>query len=213
MKNGSLESFLFGSSRLGWFQRTQIALGIARGLEYLHEACVTQIIHCDIKPQNILLDDSYAARISDFGLAKLLKSNQTRTNTGIRGTRGYVAPEWFMTIPITAKVDVYSFGIMLLEIICCRKNVEVEVGDEDIDVLSELAYEYYVQKELHLLVLNDEEAKYDGKSLERLVMVALWCIQEDPSLRPSMKKVTRMLEEDVEVLIPPDPSSFVSYIS
>ncbi|KAF9626010.1 hypothetical protein IFM89_030675 [Coptis chinensis] len=184
MKNGCLERFLFGSSRLGWFQRTQIALGIARGLEYLHEACVTQIIHCDIKPHNILLDDSYVARISDFGLAKLLKSNQTRTTTGIRGTKGHVAPEWFKAMPITTKVDVYSFGIMLLE-----------------------------TKELHLLVLNDEEAKYDGNSLERLVMVALWCIQEEPSLRPSMKQVTRMLDGAEEVLIPPDPSPFITSIS
>ncbi|PIA58554.1 hypothetical protein AQUCO_00500462v1 [Aquilegia coerulea] len=210
MKNGSLENFLFGSLRLKWNQRIQIALGIARGLAYLHEDCSSQIIHCDIKPQNILLDESYVARISDFGLAKLLKSDQTRTTTGIRGTRGYVAPEWFRNMPITAKVDVYSFGIMLLEILFCRKNVELKVGDEEIEILSDLAYEYYQQKELHLLLVNDEEAKNDGKSLESMVMVALWCIQEDPSLRPSMKKVTQMLEGAVEISMPPspNPSSF-----
>ncbi|PIA39974.1 hypothetical protein AQUCO_02600431v1, partial [Aquilegia coerulea] len=189
MMNGSLENFLFGSLRLCWNQRIQIALGIARGLAYLHEECSSQIIHCDVKPQNILIDNSHVARISDFGLAKLLKSDQTRTTTGIRGTRGYVAPEWFRNMPITTKVDVYSFGIMLLEIICCRKNCEPEA--------------------LHLLVVNDEEAKNDGKNLERMVMVALWCIQEEPSLRPSMKKVTQMLEGAVEVSMPPSPSSFI----
>ncbi|KAF9626754.1 hypothetical protein IFM89_038972 [Coptis chinensis] len=90
--------------RLTTRQRIQIAFGVARGMAYLHEECKRQIIHCDIKPQNILLDDSYVARISDFGLAKLLKSNQTRTNTGIRGTRGYVAPEWFKNMAIIAKI-------------------------------------------------------------------------------------------------------------
>lgn len=98
---------------------------------YLHEECSTQIIHCDIKPQNILLDDNLVAKISDFGLAKLLLRNQTRTNTGIRGTRGYVAPEWFKNIGITAKVDVYSFGVILLELVCCRRNVDLEVVDEE----------------------------------------------------------------------------------
>ncbi|KAI3676928.1 hypothetical protein L1987_86543 [Smallanthus sonchifolius] len=94
------------------------------GLSYLHEECSTQVIHCDIKPQNILLDDYYNAKISYFGLAKLLMMNESRTNTGIRGTKGYVAPEWFRNTAVTIKVDVYSFGVLLLEIISCRKNVK-----------------------------------------------------------------------------------------
>jgi hypothetical protein len=117
MYNGSLSSFLFGVIRPSWQQRMQIASRIARGLMYLHEECSTQIIHCDIKPQNILLDDLFTAKISDFGLAKLLMNQPTRTQTGIRGTKGYVAPEWFRNTPVTVKVDVYSFGVMLLEII------------------------------------------------------------------------------------------------
>ncbi|KAL5711952.1 non-specific serine/threonine protein kinase [Ranunculus cassubicifolius] len=212
MRNGSLENFLFGDSILDWNQRIKIAFGIARGLAYLHEDCSSQIIHCDIKPQNILLDDSYVARISDFGLAKLLMNEQTRTITGIRGTRGYVAPEWFKNMAITAKVDVYSFGIMLLEIVCCRKNAKQLVGEEDVEILSDLAYECCAQKALHILVMNDEAAKNDGKNLEKLVMVALWCIQEDPSVRPSMKKVTQMLEGAADVSMPPDPESFMSSI-
>ncbi|KAL5720178.1 non-specific serine/threonine protein kinase [Ranunculus cassubicifolius] len=212
MRNGSLANFLFGDSMLDWNQRVKIAFGIARGLAYLHEDCSSQIIHCDIKPQNILLDDSFVARISDFGLAKLLKNEQTRTMTGIRGTRGYVAPEWFKNMAITAKVDVYSFGIMLLEIVCCKKNAELQVGEEDLELLSDYAYECCRQKSLHLLVINDTAAKNDGKNLERLVMVALWCIQEDPSLRPSMKKVIQMLEGAADVSMPPDPASFMSSI-
>ncbi|KAL6341113.1 hypothetical protein AAG906_032228 [Vitis piasezkii] len=178
-----------------WCKRTRIILGTARGLLYLHEECSTQIIHCDIKPQNILLDDFLTARISDFGLAKLLKTDQTRTMTGIRGTKGYVAPEWFKTVPVTAKVDVYSFGIVLLEIIFCRKNFEPDVRDE--------------KKRLDLLVGNDEEAFGDMEKLEKLVMIAIWCTQEDPSQRPTMKKVVQMLEGGAEVSIPPD-SSFSS---
>jgi serine/threonine protein kinase len=104
LSNGTLADFLFGSLRPSWKQRTQIAFGIARGLLYLHEECSTQIIHCDIKPQNILIDDYYNARISDFGLAKLLAINQSQTKTAIRGTKGYVAPEWFRNTPVTVKV-------------------------------------------------------------------------------------------------------------
>ncbi|CAB4312096.1 unnamed protein product [Prunus armeniaca] len=212
MSKGSLASFLFGESRPTWYQRRQIALGTARGLLYLHEECSMQIIHCDIKPQNILLDDSFTARISDFGLTKLLRTDQTRTTTGIRGTKGYVAPEWFKSLPITMKVDVYSYGIMLLEIVCCRKNYEANIEDEDQMILADWAYDCYKQKKLHLLLENDDEAMKDIKKMEKHVMIAVWCIQEDPSLRPTMKKVTQMLEGSVEVSVPPDPSSFISSV-
>ncbi|CAB4280603.1 unnamed protein product [Prunus armeniaca] len=120
MSNGSLADVLFTRERQPfWEERMGIARNIARGFLYLHEECDTQIIHCDIKPQNILLDEFMCPKISDFGLAKLLKADQTRTTTGIRGTKGYVAPEWHRKMPITVKTDVYSFGIVLLEIICC----------------------------------------------------------------------------------------------
>ncbi|XP_008782878.2 G-type lectin S-receptor-like serine/threonine-protein kinase LECRK3 [Phoenix dactylifera] len=212
MCNGSLTSFLFGSERPSWIKRVQVATGIARGLAYLHDECSTQIIHCDIKPQNILLDENFVARISDFGLAKLLRTDQSRTSTGIRGTRGYVAPEWFRNTAITAKVDVYSFGVMLLEIICCRKNLEAEAGDEDRAVLVYWAYDCYREGNLELLAGNDEEAMADMGMFETLVMVAIWCIQEEPSLRPSMKKVNQMLEGAVMVSVPPDPSSHITPI-
>ncbi|KAL4027394.1 G-type lectin S-receptor-like serine/threonine-protein kinase LECRK3 [Cucumis melo var. makuwa] len=212
MENGSLADFLFKPSKPTWYTRIQLVLGIARGLSYLHEECSTQIIHCDIKPQNILLDDSYGAKIADFGLAKLLKKDQTRTMTAIRGTKGYVAPEWFRSFPITVKVDVYSFGIMLLEMICCRKNFEMETEDEDEMILSDWVYDCMNEKEIEKLVRDDEEARDDMKRVERFVKIGIWCIQEEPSLRPSMKKVVQMLEGAVEVSTPPDPSSFISAI-
>lgn len=191
----------------------QIALGSARGLSYLHEECRSRIIHCDIKPQNILLDETWTARISDFGIAKLLKTDQTRTTTRIRGTKGYVAPEWFRNMPITVKVDVYSFGIVLLELICCRKNFEAEVEDENQMILADWACDCYYDRKLDLLVANDEKAMDDMERVEKYVMIAIWCIQGDPSVRPTMKKVVQMMEGTVEVSVPPDPSSFTSSIS
>ncbi|KAK4493251.1 hypothetical protein RD792_017873 [Penstemon davidsonii] len=208
MSNGSLASFLFENSRPKWYTRVQIACAIARGLCYLHEECSTQIIHCDIKPQNVLLDESLIAKISDFGISKLLRPDQTRTTTCIRGTRGYVAPEWFRNMPITVKVDVYSFGILLLELICCRRSVQTDVENENEEILSYWAYDCYKDRTLKLLVADDEEAIYDIKQFEKLLMISLWCIQEDPSLRPNMKRVLNMLEGSVEVPIPPNPESF-----
>ncbi|KAG6781743.1 hypothetical protein POTOM_014656 [Populus tomentosa] len=212
MSNGSLANFLFGDSRPNWYRRMQIAFDIARGLLYLHEECSCQIIHCDIKPQNILLDKSFRARISDFGLAKLLKTDQTKTTTAIRGTKGYVALEWFKNLPVTTKVDTYSFGILLLELVCCRKNFEINALQEHQVVLADWACDCLKEGKLDLLVEEDEEATEDMKTVERFVMVAIWCIQEDPSLRPGMKKVVQMLEGAVQVSIPPDLSSFISTI-
>ncbi|KAL8110337.1 hypothetical protein AgCh_026166 [Apium graveolens] len=208
MVNGSLAALIFGSAKPSWAQRIQIALGIARGLAYLHEECNTQIIHCDIKPQNILLDEDYNARISDFGLAKLLMLNQSRTNTGIRGTKGYVAPEWFRNTAITVKVDVYSFGVLLLEIICCRRSVEnIELGDKAI--LTDWVWDCFQDGRMFDLVDKDnEDILSDWEKVERFVMVGICCIQEDPSLRLTMKKVIQMLEGVSDIPYPPCPSPF-----
>ncbi|XP_068339212.1 G-type lectin S-receptor-like serine/threonine-protein kinase LECRK3 [Pyrus communis] len=206
MSNGSLESFLFGGSRPSWCKRKEIALGTARGLLYLHELCSSQIIHCDIKPQNILLDDSFTARISDFGVAKLLMMDQTRMATKFRGTKGYAAPEWFKSLPITVKADVYSFGILLLEIVCCRKHYEAKIEHEGQMILVDWAYHCSQQSKLHLLFENNE-AKDDIEEMEMYLKIAFWCIQDNPAFRPTMKNVTRMLEGNVEVLTPPSPSS------
>ncbi|KAJ0510992.1 putative protein kinase RLK-Pelle-SD-2b family [Helianthus annuus] len=209
MSNGTLANFLFGDSRPSWKHRSNIAFGIAKGLSYLHEECSTQVIHCDIKPQNILLDEYYNAKISDFGLAKLLMMNESRTNTGIRGTKGYVAPEWFRNTPVTIKVDVYSFGVLLLEIISCRKSVKENESDVEYGaILTDWAWDCYEERNLDVFVDNDLEAIVDYKKLTTFVMVGLWCVQENPSLRPTMRKVIQMLEGVIEVSEPPCPSPF-----
>ncbi|PHT52086.1 G-type lectin S-receptor-like serine/threonine-protein kinase RLK1 [Capsicum baccatum] len=160
-------------------------------------------------PQNVLLDEGLTAKIADFGIAKLLRKDQTQTTIKIRGTRGYVAPEWFRNMPITVKVDMYSFGILLLELICCRKSCKQDVANENEMILAEWSCDCYRRKELHLLAGDDEEAVEDIEMFKKLLMVAIWCIQENPALRPSMKKVMLTLEGSVEVSIHPDPFSFI----
>ncbi|KAD5803506.1 hypothetical protein E3N88_14866 [Mikania micrantha] len=168
-----------GEKRLLLLETKEIyPASVAKGLTYLHEDCCNQIIHCDIKPQNILLDDYYNAKIADFGLAKLLMINQSRTNTGIRGTKGYVAPEWFRNIPVTFKVDVYSFGVLLFEIISCRKSVVFDDDAEDVPVLTDLAWDCYREGRLDMFVKDDLEALDDIEKLTTYMMVGLWCVQE-----------------------------------
>ncbi|KAJ3679026.1 hypothetical protein LUZ60_017037 [Juncus effusus] len=211
MSKGSLARFIFQEVlKPTWSQREQIAIGIARGLLYLHEDCYTQIMHCDIKPQNIILDDNLVPKISDFGLAKLLWPDQTRTYTEIRGTKGYVAPEWFKNTPVTAKIDVFSFGVLLLEIVCCRKNIEnVTAEQEEKPVLTYWAHDCLRDSNVKALVECDMEAITDVNQVEKFVKVAIWCIQEEPSTRPSMREVVSMLEGIAPVLNPPlDTASF-----
>lgn len=211
MPNGSLTKFLFSGKKPAWALRVDIAHGVARGLLYLHEECGKQIIHCDIKPENILLDNNFIAKISDFGIAKLLKAEQTKTSTGIRGTRGYFAPEWFKNVRISSKVDVYSFGIVHLEIVCCRRNVDLQSNDDEQVVLAYWAYDCYRCSRLDLLVESDEEAIINMKIVERFMRVALWCIQDEPEMRPTMLKVTKMLDGAIEVPQPPiDTPTFIS---
>ncbi|PWA63875.1 EGF-like domain-containing protein [Artemisia annua] len=191
-----------------WAERIRMAIDIAHGILYLHEECETAIIHCDIKPQNILMDGYNCAKISDFGLAKLLEHDQTRTSTLIRGTRGYVAPEWYKNLPITVKVDVYSFGIVLFEILCCRRSVENNFPVNEA-ILEEWVYDCYETDELSKLV-NGEDV--DKHTLDRMVKIGLWCIQEDPALRPSVKQVVLMLEGTVNIPVPPNLASFLSTV-
>jgi serine/threonine protein kinase len=163
----------------------------------------------------VLLDVNYTAKIADFGMSKLLKRDQTRTDTNIRGTMGYIAPEWLRSGPITNKVDVYSFGVMLIEIICGRRQVELsrveEESEKDDLVLSDWVLSSVMSGKLEMVVGHDPDVLSDFKRFERMALVGLWCIHPDSILRPTMRKVTQMLEGRVEVGIPPlvsDPTSY-----
>ncbi|EEF28982.1 serine-threonine protein kinase, plant-type, putative [Ricinus communis] len=206
MKNGSLENLLFNTqNRPSWKERMRIVLDIAKGLHYLHEECETKIIHCDIKPHNVLMDESHSAKISDFGLSKLLKPDQTRTYTIPRGTRGYGAPEWHKNnTPITTKADVYSFGILLLETICCRKNFDLTAPSEAI-ILMDWVYRCYEDGELGNVV--GDQAELDLGELEKMVKIGLWCVQTEVNSRPTMKEVILMMEGTIVTASPPPVSS------
>ncbi|XP_075672027.1 G-type lectin S-receptor-like serine/threonine-protein kinase LECRK3 [Castanea sativa] len=203
MNNGSLADLIFKAERPPiWKERIRIALDVARGLLYLHEESEVRIIHCNIKPQNILMDDNWTAKISDFGFAKLLMPNQSGATTTAEGTSAYLAPEWEKNSLISFQTDIYSLGVVLLEIVCCRRSIEVNVSTTDEIILSSWVYDCFAAGELDKLV-KDETV--DFRTLERMVKVGLWCVQEDPTLRPSMKNVVLMLEGTINVPIPPSP--------
>ncbi|KAM4084398.1 hypothetical protein ACB094_08G129200 [Castanea mollissima] len=206
MPNGSLEKFIYkgnpsnSNHQLGWETLYKISIDIARGLEYLHRGCNKQILHFDIKPHNILLDENFFPKISDFGLAKIL---------GARGTTRYIAPEVFCRNfgGISHKSDVYSYGMMILEMVGGRKNVDVSV-----DFTSEIYFPHWIYKHLELneeLGLPGFLKERDEESARKMIIVSLWCIQTNPSNQPSMSRVSRvveMLEGSLESLhIPPKP--------
>ena len=214
MKNGSLDSFLFApedesGKLLSWEHRFIVALGTARGITYLHEECRDCIVHCDIKPENILLDDNYNAKVSDFGLAKLInpKDHRYRTLTSVRGTRGYLAPEWLANLPITSKSDVYSYGMVLLEIVSGRRNFEVS-AETNGRKFSVWAYEEFEKGNIESIVDKKlADTPVDMGQVMRVIKVSFWCIQEQPSQRPMMGKVVQMLEGIMEIEKPPVPKS------
>ncbi|XP_057720162.1 G-type lectin S-receptor-like serine/threonine-protein kinase LECRK3 [Arachis stenosperma] len=226
VSNGCLANLLFKGKNhhhhhhdqaLPWKERIKIALDVARGVQYLHEECGVRIVHCNLKPQNILIDEAWTAKISDFGLARLLKQPQQPeflTDDEVRSS--YLAPEWkneaspslsSCSSPlVSVKVDIYSYGVVVLEIVCRRRSIDVNVKCPEEVLLSSWVYQCYAEGELRKLVVNEsEEEDTDWKTLERMVKVGLWCVQDDPSLRPSMKNVILMLEGWKPIPTPPSP--------
>jgi len=210
LPNDSLEKLLSSTAGkncfLNWDKLQDIALGVAKGIEYLHQGCDQKILHFDIKPHNVLLDQNFNPKISDFGLAKLCSKDQSAVSmTTARGTMGYIAPEVFSRNfgNVSSKVDVYSFGILLLEIVGGRKNVDVTVDNTSEVYFPEWIYNFLEQKEDIRIFVEDDG---DAKIAKKLAIVGLWCIQWHPADRPSMKDVVQMLEgEGDKLIMPPNP--------
>ncbi|CAL9217364.1 unnamed protein product [Arabidopsis halleri] len=212
MRNGSLDNFLFTTDSgkfLTWEYRFSIALGTAKGITYLHEECRDCIVHCDIKPENILVDDNYAAKVSDFGLAKLLNPKDNRYNmSSVRGTRGYLAPEWLANLPITSKSDVYSYGMVLLELVSGKRNFDVSEKTNH-KKFSIWAFEEFEKGNTEAILDTrlGEDQTVDMEQVRRMVKTSFWCIQEQPLQRPTMGKVVQMLEGITEIKKPPCPKT------
>ncbi|XP_047940324.1 cysteine-rich receptor-like protein kinase 25 isoform X2 [Salvia hispanica] len=218
MPNGSLDKYLFNRDKtisLSWDTKFEIAVGVARGIEYLHRGCDVQILHFDIKPHNILLDDNFIPKISDFGLAKFFSTDKTTvTMTAARGTIGYVAPELISRSigAVSFKADVYSFGMLLMEMVSLKKDL-IGNNDNSSQYFPYWIYDYFSQGKDIEVVNGGEDGNDDDswrKFGRKMTIVALWCIQMNPDNRPSMHKVLEMLEGDVErIMIPEYPSQSI----
>ncbi|CAI0457367.1 unnamed protein product [Linum tenue] len=210
--NGSLDRYLFPADgkkpMLDWGVRYRIALGVARSIAYLHEECLEWVLHCDIKPENILLGEDFCPKISDFGLAKLRKKEDMVSMSRIRGTRGYMAPEWIKSDPITPKADVYSFGMVLLEIVTGSRNFEMQgsLMDSEDWYFPRWAFEKVFKESKVEDILDRQKVHFE--MVDRMVKTAMWCLQDKPEMRPSMGKVAKMLEGTVEIIEPTKPTIF-----
>uniref|UniRef100_A0A6N2MHX4 Protein kinase domain-containing protein n=1 Tax=Salix viminalis TaxID=40686 RepID=A0A6N2MHX4_SALVM len=210
MPNGSLERYIFlrqGSVPLSNEKLYEISLGVARGIKYLHQGCDMQILHFDIKPHNILLDEKFIPKVSDFGLAKLYPTNNnTVPLTAARGTIGYMAPELFYKNigGVSYKADVYSYGMLLMEMVGRRKNLNALTNHS-----SQIYFPSWVYDQVNEgkdIEVQEDATEHEKKTITKMIIVALWCIQLKPVDRPSMHRVVEMLESDVESLrMPPKP--------
>ncbi|XP_074370492.1 putative LRR receptor-like serine/threonine-protein kinase At1g53440 isoform X2 [Apium graveolens] len=205
LENNSLAQALFGRDgrqlNLGWTSRKKILLGIARGLTYLHEESRLKIVHRDIKSTNVLLDRDLNAKISDFGLAKLDEEEKTHISTRIAGTLGYMAPEYAMRGNLTAKADVYSFGIVALETVSGKSNTSYIPKEEFVSLLDQA---YVLQEQGNLWEIVDPilGTNYSKQEAVNILNVALLCSSQSPTLRPCMSAVVSMLQGKRKVKAP-----------
>ncbi|KAI9124167.1 hypothetical protein K1719_005467 [Acacia pycnantha] len=209
--NKSLDNFLFGSQKvkvLNWLERCKIIGGVARGILYLHEYSRFKVIHRDLKPSNILLDNEMNPRISDFGLAKLVTINTNEGSTNrIVGTYGYMSPEYAMYGQYSEKSDVFSFGVIVLEIISGKKNTSRLGPSQYAEGL--LSYAWKQWKEEKLLEILDSNIEEFGSYNEviKCIQIGLLCVQEDPDSRPTMAEVVSYLSNDSSQLpLPQEPA-------
>ncbi|XP_019052996.1 PREDICTED: L-type lectin-domain containing receptor kinase IX.1-like [Nelumbo nucifera] len=206
MPNGSLDSYLFKQKGLlSWDSRYKIALGLASALFYLHEGWEQCVLHRDIKSSNVMLDSSFNAKLGDFGLAKLVDHEQLSQTTVPAGTMGYMAPEYCTSGKASKESDVYSFGIVALEIACGRRSVELKF-EEGKMMLVEWVWELYGRgKVLEAIDPRLRDMSYDEEQVECLMIVGLWCAHPDHHSRPSMRQVMHVLS--FEASLPTLPSN------
>lgn len=202
LENNSLARTLLGghdsSIQFNWETRYRICIGVAKGLVFLHEEVQPHVVHRDIKASNILLDKNLDPKISDFGLAKLFPDHLTHVSTRVAGTAGYLAPEYAIRGQLTRKADIYSFGVLTLEIVSGRANMNkyLPVGDQS---LLERAWKLYVKGELLDLVDKSLCGDYNAEEARRFLKIGLMCTQEETKRRPYMSVVVKMLMGEIAV--------------
>ncbi|KAL2250413.1 putative serine/threonine-protein kinase [Sesamum indicum] len=201
LENNSLAGALLASKgkrhELDWSKRAAICKGTASGLAFLHEDAEPRIVHRDIKASNVLLDENFLPKIGDFGLAKLFPDNVTHVSTRVAGTEGYLAPEYALLGQLTKKADVYSFGVLLLEIISGKSSSKAAFGD-DFLVLLEWTWKLFSEDRL-LEIVDPDLIEYPQDEIMRFTKVALFCTQAASQQRPDMKQVVTMLSTDVNL--------------
>ncbi|XP_038883287.1 cold-responsive protein kinase 1-like isoform X2 [Benincasa hispida] len=202
LENSSLDKMLFGRGhgniQFNWQTRCKICIGIAQGLAFLHEEVQPHVIHRDIKASNILLDKDLAPKISDFGLARLLPAHLTHVSTRVAGTAGYLAPEFAIRGQATRRTDIYSFGVLLLEIVCGRYNINRRLPAEE-PYLLEMVWEHHQKGQLLELVDLSLHGDVGTEEACRYLKIGLLCTQDMPKLRPSMATVVKMLTGDIDI--------------
>ncbi|XP_022932567.1 probable LRR receptor-like serine/threonine-protein kinase At1g56140 isoform X9 [Cucurbita moschata] len=210
LEKKSLDQALFGKRTfvLDWPKRFAICMGVARGLTYLHEESRLRIVHRDIKASNILLDADLNPKISDFGLAKLYDDKKTHMSTLVAGTIGYLAPEYAMRGHLTEKADVFSFGVVALEIVSGRPNSAPGLEEDRVFLLEWAWYLYENDREIELV--DSDLSTFNEDEVKRVIRVGLMCTQTSSGRRPSMSRVVAMLCGDIEVASVPSKPGYLT---
>ncbi|KAG6636343.1 hypothetical protein I3843_11G103800 [Carya illinoinensis] len=204
LPGGSLDEALHErSEQLDWDARLNIILGAAKGLAYLHHDCSPRIIHRDIKSSNILLDSNLEARVSDFGLAKLLEDEESHITTIVAGTFGYLAPEYMQSGRATEKTDVYSFGVLVLEVLSGKRPTDASFIEKGLNIVGWL--NFLVTESRQREIVDTQCEGVQAESLDALLSVAIQCVSSSPEERPTMHRVVQLLESEV---MTPCPSDF-----
>ncbi|KAK7316704.1 hypothetical protein RJT34_00362 [Clitoria ternatea] len=199
VNNGNLDQWLHGvmsqQGTLTWEARMKVILGTAKALAYLHEAIEPKVVHRDIKSSNILIDKEFNAKVSDFGLAKLLGSGESHITTRVMGTFGYVAPEYANTGLLNERSDIYSFGVLLLEVVTGRDPVDYSRPTNEVNLVEWLKMMVGTRR-AEEVVDSRLDVKPSTRALKRSLLVALRCVDPEAEKRPKMSQVVRMLEAD-----------------